>query len=223
MQVSSQAKAPSESIGVETAQCGGSRHTIQWVPPAWGDFFTMARWCFFASWGVYFMGLSFEMYRFYVIWYVMSQQKIRTPSAFVLMHWRNNTKQKQKKVFQKYFDQNKMHKMCTLPETSIAPENKTSIFRCENVSFREWEGNNSFVPTLPKYQTYQTSGQITIIPKPELRGLWEDSLTKPPFKVTSAEVVIICPETLQKTTWKTTGVSQTFKFGEATWVFSPKN
>ena len=38
------------------------------------------------------------------------------------------------------------------------------------------------------------SGQITIIPKPELRGFWGDSLTKPPFKVTSAEVVIIRPE-----------------------------
>ena len=31
-----------------------------------------------------------------------------------------------------------------------------------------------------------------IIPKPELRGFWGDSLTKPPFKVTSAEVVTIC-------------------------------
>ena len=29
------------------------------------------------------------------------------------------------------------------------------------------------------------SGQITIIPKPELRGFWGDSLTKPPFKVTN--------------------------------------
>ena len=33
------------------------------------------------------------------------------------------------------------------------------------------------------------SGQITIIPKPELRGFGGDSLTKPPFKVTSAEVL----------------------------------
>ena len=32
-----------------------------------------------------------------------------------------------------------------------------------------------------------TSGQITIIPKPELRGLWEDSLTKPPFLSKSVE------------------------------------
>ena len=39
-----------------------------------------------------------------------------------------------------------------------------------------------------------SSGQITIIPKPELRGFWGDSLTKPPFGVTSAEVVIICPD-----------------------------
>ena len=43
------------------------------------------------------------------------------------------------------------------------------------------------------YQPKQ-SGQISIIPKPELRGFWVDSLPKPPFKVTSAEVVIICPE-----------------------------
>ena len=41
---------------------------------------------------------------------------------------------------------------------------------------------------------FNDSGQITIIPKPELRGFWGDSLTKPPFGVTSAEVVIICPE-----------------------------
>ena len=38
------------------------------------------------------------------------------------------------------------------------------------------------------------SGQITIIPKPELRGFWRDSLTKPPFGVTSAEVAIICQD-----------------------------
>ena len=38
------------------------------------------------------------------------------------------------------------------------------------------------------------SGQITIIPKPELRALLKDSLTKPPFGVTSAEVAIICPD-----------------------------
>ena len=38
------------------------------------------------------------------------------------------------------------------------------------------------------------SGQITIIPKPELRGFWGDFLTKPPFGVTSAEVAIICPD-----------------------------
>ena len=38
------------------------------------------------------------------------------------------------------------------------------------------------------------SGQISIIPKPELRALLGDSLTKPQFKVASAEVVIICPD-----------------------------
>ena len=37
------------------------------------------------------------------------------------------------------------------------------------------------------------SGQISIIPKPELRGFWGSSLIKPPFRVTSADVVIICP------------------------------
>ncbi len=38
------------------------------------------------------------------------------------------------------------------------------------------------------------SGQISIIPKPELRGFWGSSLIKPPFRVTSARnVVIICP------------------------------
>ena len=34
----------------------------------------------------------------------------------------------------------------------------------------------------------------SIIPKPELKGFWGDSLTKPPFKVTSAEFVIIGQE-----------------------------
>ncbi len=29
---------------------------------------------------------------------------------------------------------------------------------------------------------------------PELRAFWGDSLTKPPFGVTSAEVAIICPD-----------------------------
>ena len=32
--------------------------------------------------------------------------------------------------------------------------------------------------------------------KPELRGFLGDSLTKPPFKVTSAEVAIVCPDCL---------------------------
>ena len=41
---------------------------------------------------------------------------------------------------------------------------------------------------------YQNSGQISIIPKPELRPFWGDSLTKLPFGVTSAEAVINCPE-----------------------------
>ena len=40
------------------------------------------------------------------------------------------------------------------------------------------------------------TGQISIIPKPELRGFWGSSLIKPPFRVTSADVVIICPDLL---------------------------
>ena len=39
-----------------------------------------------------------------------------------------------------------------------------------------------------------SAGQISIIPKPEVRGFWGSSLTKPPFRVTSADVVIICPD-----------------------------
>ena len=41
------------------------------------------------------------------------------------------------------------------------------------------------------------SGQISIIPKPELRGFWGSSLIKPPFRVTSADVVIICPDDME--------------------------
>ena len=37
------------------------------------------------------------------------------------------------------------------------------------------------------------SGKISS-PKRKLRGFWRDSLRKPAFKVTSAEVVIICPD-----------------------------
>jgi len=48
---------------------------------------------------------------------------------------------------------------------------------------------------------YHISGQISIIPKPELRGFWRDSLTKPLFKVTSAEVVINCPEYMLHDAW----------------------
>ena len=45
-----------------------------------------------------------------------------------------------------------------------------------------------------KKKVGERSGQISIIPKPELRGFWGSSLIKPPFRVTSADVVIICPE-----------------------------
>ena len=43
-------------------------------------------------------------------------------------------------------------------------------------------------------KSLKSSGQISIIPKPELRGFWGSSLIKPPFRVTSADVAIICPE-----------------------------
>ena len=46
-----------------------------------------------------------------------------------------------------------------------------------------------------------TSGQISIIPKPELRWFWRDSLTKPSFGVTSAEVAIICVVTCPPFFW----------------------
>ena len=49
-------------------------------------------------------------------------------------------------------------------------------------------------PALNIGHFWYLSGQITIIPKPQLRGFGGDSLTKPPFGVTSAEVVIICPD-----------------------------
>ena len=50
-----------------------------------------------------------------------------------------------------------------------------------------------FARPLP-HPSIKHSGQISIIPKPELRGFWGDALTKPQFKVTSAEVVILCQE-----------------------------
>ena len=49
-------------------------------------------------------------------------------------------------------------------------------------------------PNVGKQPKYHRSGQITIIPKPEFVGDFGGiSLTKAPFKVTSAEVAIICP------------------------------
>ena len=35
---------------------------------------------------------------------------------------------------------------------------------------------------------------LYINPEPDLRSFWGDSLTKPPFGVTSAEVVLNCPD-----------------------------
>ena len=50
---------------------------------------------------------------------------------------------------------------------------------------------NPFEPNLFTCQTTNTSGQNTIIPKPELKAFWEPGI---PFGVTSAEVAIIYPE-----------------------------
>jgi len=44
-----------------------------------------------------------------------------------------------------------------------------------------------------KPHDFHRSGPSSTIPKPELRGYWGDSLTKPPFKVTSAEVALKLP------------------------------
>ena len=76
----------------------------------------------------------------------------------------------------------------------------TCCFLIWKVSFPLWRmANRSQVPKLTLYMVgiwinCILSGQITIIPKPELRSFWGDSPTKPPFGVTSAEVVIICPD-----------------------------
>ena len=73
-----------------------------------------------------------------------------------------------------------------------------------------WLEDDSLIHVLLKWSLFrenmwifgqaQNLRQISIIPKPELRGFWGDSLTKPPFKVTSAEVVIICSDKMQLNT-----------------------
>ena len=50
-------------------------------------------------------------------------------------------------------------------------------------------------------------GQISIIPKPELRGFGGSSLIKPPFRVTSADVVIICTDNIHIYIYKCDGRS----------------
>ena len=45
-----------------------------------------------------------------------------------------------------------------------------------------------------KWYVYDVSGQITTIHKPESKGFGGDSLIKPAFKVTSAEVAMICSD-----------------------------
>ena len=65
-----------------------------------------------------------------------------------------------------------------------------------------WVGGSSNLYIKPVFPGItQQSGQISIIPKPELRGFWGSSLIKPPFRVTSADVVIICPEQSSLTTY----------------------
>ena len=70
----------------------------------------------------------------------------------------------------------------------------TSIFgyakKKPNIQVKHIQLNLLFSPHLQLHYT----GQISIIPKPELRGFWGSSIIKPPFRVTSADVVIICPD-----------------------------
>ena len=60
-----------------------------------------------------------------------------------------------------------------------------------NIFPQKWNHCFQIISTSCRRGSYLTkSGQITIIPKPELRAFWKNSLTKPPFRVTSAEVVV---------------------------------
>ena len=64
---------------------------------------------------------------------------------------------------------------------------KRNLWSCKLFLLGKWQvWDLSFNP--------KRSGQISIIPKPELRGFWGSSLTKPPFRVTSAGVVTIQPQ-----------------------------
>ena len=58
------------------------------------------------------------------------------------------------------------------------------------------KGTTIFPMTQVMVKIKNTSGQISIIPKPALRGFWGSSLIKPPFRVTTRRenVVIICPD-----------------------------
>ena len=77
-------------------------------------------------------------------------------------------------------------------------EFNTRLETCTGGTHENAEGcrREGMTYTLPEtnIKPTQKSGQISIIPKPELRGFWGSSLIKPPFRVTSADVVIICPE-----------------------------
>ncbi len=74
-------------------------------------------------------------------------------------------------------------------------------FVCDFWTCRCWKQKNKLIGQLNVMKStfkfcYSILGklwQISIIPKPELRGFWGSSLIKPPFRVTSADVVIICP------------------------------
>ncbi len=53
----------------------------------------------------------------------------------------------------------------------------------------------NFLIGIHEQNVFHIPGQISIIPKPEIRGFWGSSLIKPPFRVTSVgNVVIICPD-----------------------------
>ena len=90
--------------------------------------------------------------------------------------------------FLKVYSQHRQHVISTINY----PQLKYKVVNDHTWSHNEWTPCRSsmyYLDTVP-------SGQIRIIPKPELRIFLGDSLTKPPFKMTSSEVVIICPGTI---------------------------
>ena len=73
-------------------------------------------------------------------------------------------------------------------------QSTTKITKKRHPSFTAFEGGGIHLSN-KKPTRKDISGQTTIIPKPELFGHFVgDSLTKPPFGVTSVEVAIICSD-----------------------------